>query len=78
MVSEALCQAMREILTEDNAGPRKLIKAGVVTFDVETTFQKDLCLAQLGTTKGNWLIDALAIDDLSPLLESPRAVKVIQ
>lgn len=59
----------------------KWLKERVIAFDVETTFQRDLCLAQVGTREGSWLIDALAIDDLSPLarvLESPRVQKVIQ
>lgn len=58
----------------------KLLKGDFVAFDVETTMQRELCLAQLGTAEGSWLIDALAIDDLTPLariLESPRIVKVI-
>jgi ATP-dependent helicase Lhr and Lhr-like helicase len=59
----------------------QLMKAEAIGFDVETTMQHELCLAQVGTRDGTWLIDAVVIDDLSPLtrlLESPRVVKIIQ
>jgi ATP-dependent Lhr-like helicase len=59
----------------------KLMKADYIAFDVETTFKRELCLAQVGTHEGIWLIDAVAIDDISPLarvLESARVTKIIQ
>lgn len=60
----------------------QLLKAETVAFDVETWGnERKLCLAQIGTREGSWLIDAIAIDDISPLarvLESPRVTKIIQ
>jgi ATP-dependent Lhr-like helicase len=59
----------------------KLISAGVIGLDVETTLEEqELCLVQVSTNEGTWLIDPLAIEDLGPLaqiLGSPRVVKVI-
>lgn len=64
---DALC---RELLTHDR-----------VALDVETTLvERDLCLIQLGTPTYNALIDARALDDLSPVaevLESSAVLKII-
>jgi ATP-dependent Lhr-like helicase len=59
----------------------KLVSAGAIGLDVETTLEdQELCLVQLGTAEETWLIDALAIEDLTPLaqvLASPRLLKII-
>ena len=62
---------------------RQLATEPVLGLDVETTiFQQPrlLCTIQLATPGQNWVIDALALRDLSPigpLLMSPSVVKVI-
>jgi ATP-dependent Lhr-like helicase len=52
-----------------------------IALDVETTLtDRRLCLVQIGTADMNYLVDPLAIDDLSALagpLASPDVVKVI-
>jgi len=52
-----------------------------IGLDVETTLtDQSLCLIQLATGDGTWLVDPLALDDLSPLrgvLAADRPVKVI-
>ncbi len=67
---EAVVGLCQELLTHDH-----------VALDVETTLiDRDLCLIQFGTPTYNALIDARAIDDLTPIaevLESPRVLKII-
>ena len=54
--------------------------AGRVGLDVETTLDDhSLCLVQIASEVGTWLVDALALEDLSPLApifegESPKKV----
>ncbi|MCA9548022.1 MAG: DEAD/DEAH box helicase, partial [Myxococcales bacterium] len=59
----------------------ELQDAELLGLDVETTLgDHSLCLVQLATPERTWLIDPLAIDDLSPLaalLADPKVRKVI-
>ncbi len=66
-------EVCREILGEEEK---------VIGFDVETTIEDSprLCTAQVATRRKNYVFDALAIEDLTPLfriLEDPAFVKVI-
>ena len=58
-----------------------LLREPFFALDVETTLtDKRLCLVQIGTRAGNWIIDPLLISDLSalgPPLASVDVVKVI-
>jgi len=60
------------------------LDAGVIAIDTEfmrtDTFYPILGLVQVGTDAGIWLVDPLAIADLSPLaavLAAPAVVKVL-
>ena len=61
---------------------RELAGTPILGLDVETTLRSHtLCLVQLGTPAGNWVIDALAVSSLEPLrdlLEGPATTLVIQ
>jgi ATP-dependent helicase Lhr and Lhr-like helicase len=85
-VATPMARPTREIRwIEDSAALRDLCAElktrASVALDVETTlFEHDLCLVQLGVAEYSALIDARAIDDLSPLLEvleAPSICKVI-
>jgi len=58
-----------------------LASQAVIALDVETTLRnRQLCLVQLGTAEANYLIDPLAISDLSPLarlMANENVAKVI-
>jgi ATP-dependent Lhr-like helicase len=58
-----------------------LSKASRIGLDVETTLSDQaLCLVQIANETHTWLIDPLAIDDLTPLaqlMENPDVAKVI-
>lgn len=59
----------------------ELQREPVLAFDVETTlYDRDLRLVQLGTAAASFIIDPLALDDLTPLadlLEHQHIVKII-
>lgn len=59
----------------------ELLRCDVVGLDVETTIpDRRLCFVQIGTWRYTALVDALAVDDLSPLaelMESRKVLKVI-
>lgn len=70
------------------AEPKELARLGAwlaqqpyIGLDVETTlWDHEVCLVQIGTLEQTWVIDAVLLDDLSPLAEvlsSPRVVKII-
>ena len=58
-----------------------LVGQRFVGLDVETTLHDHVvCLVQISTRQENWVIDALLVEDLSPLgavLGSTRVIKVI-
>lgn len=67
---------------ETEALCERLQREPMVALDVETTLVEPrvLCTIQLGIAGHTWIVDALALDDLSPikrLMENPQIEKVI-
>lgn len=82
----AVAEPRRPVRWVDDAGALREVVAALktaafVALDVETTLSgQRLCLIQLGTGETNYLVDPLAIADLSPLGEvfgSGEIIKVI-